>query len=95
MSVYVDPLRVVASIRKNWPYGRSCHMYADATEELHEMAGRIGLSRSWFQDRTDFPHYDLSAWRRQQAIARGALEVDRWHVRDFIQAARERRKSNQ
>ena len=36
------------------------------------MAGLIGLSRSWFQSRRHFPHYDLSAWKQQQAIARGA-----------------------
>ena len=76
MSVYVDEL-FATSPSKQWPYRRACHMYADTSEELHELAGLIGLSRSWFQNRRHFPHYDLTAWKRQQAIARGAVAVDR------------------
>ena len=71
MSVYVDPLFNTPKMR-NWPYKRACHMFADTLRELHEMAGLIGLSRSWFQARHDFPHYDLTAWKRNQAIERGA-----------------------
>jgi hypothetical protein len=41
------------------------------------MAGRLGLSRSWFQAKHDFPHYDLTAYARQQAVARGAIAVTR------------------
>ena len=75
MSVYVDELRT--SVRTaNWPHKRSCHMFADSLDELHEMAGLIGLSRSWFQARANFPHYDVTAYKRAQAFARGALCVD-------------------
>ena len=91
MSVYVDELRNV-HCKPNWPYSRACHMFADTAAELHEMAGLIGQSRSWFQSRPDFPHYDLTAHKRQQAIARGAVAVDRERMRAFVERRRERRK---
>ena len=81
MSVYVDEL-VASTPTAKWPYRRACHLYADTIGELHELAGLIGLSRSWFQNcrRSNFPHYDLTAYKRQQAIARGAIEAGRWHL---------------
>jgi hypothetical protein len=87
MSVYVDPLREVHP-KANWPYRRACHLFADTAEELHEMAGLIGLSRSWFQSRPGFPHYDLTAYKRQQAGARGAIEVGREERAEFIERSR-------
>jgi hypothetical protein len=83
MSVYVDDLAVTVP-KADWPYRRACHMWADTRAELHEMAGLIGLSRSWFQGRKHFPHYDLTAYKRQQAIARGAVAVDRQQLVDAI-----------
>lgn len=74
MSVYVDPL-------VDWGWilrGRrveSCHMFADTEEELHEMASRIGMRRSWFQDHAKLPHYDLVASKRDQALELGAVGV--------------------
>jgi hypothetical protein len=91
MSVYVDDL-FVTTPKANWPYARACHMYADTLKELHELAGMIGLSRSWFQGKKYFPHYDLTAWKRQQAIARGAVAVDREHGFEFRQRRREAAK---
>lgn len=78
MTVYVDDLT-------NWGWklrGRtvaSCHMFTDSVEldELHAMAERIGLKRAWFQEHRLAPHYDLTPSRRADAVAFGAVEVDR------------------
>lgn len=68
--VYVDDLQ------KYPGKGRWCHMMTDGDlSELHAMADRIGLSRKWFQDRPDHPHYDLRAPKRQAAILVGAKPV--------------------
>jgi hypothetical protein len=72
MTVWVDPLR-----DWGWRLGPSCHLMADSREELHVFAARIGLRRSWFQDKLMF-HYDLTAARRAAAVRAGALELD-WH----------------
>lgn len=70
MSVYVDQ-------EKN-SFGRMkmCHMVADSLDELHEMAGKLGLKRSWFQGKK-LPHYDVSMSKRAQAIELGAISIDR------------------
>jgi hypothetical protein len=65
----------------------SCHLIADSPDELHAMAFRLGLHRSWFQPRST-PHYDLTASRRLLAIHEGAIELDR---RAFVQKLRELR----
>lgn len=74
MSVYVDEL-------KRWPtkircfQTGSCHLTADTLEELHALAKRIGLRREWFQARSCVPHYDLTASKREAALAAGAVFV--------------------
>lgn len=74
MAVYVDAL-----INYGWKLGPSCHMSADTLEELHLAASKIGMKRSWFQDKGDgFPHYDLVASRRAAAVKNGAIEVTGW-----------------
>lgn len=79
MSVYVDESR--------WPFRGQlyCHMTADTLDELHAMADRIGLRRSWFQDKPRFPHYDLSPSMRVRAVAAGATEVT---TRQMVQQGR-------
>ena len=68
--VYVDPAR--------HPYGRMlmCHMMADTTEELLEMADRIGVDRKWLQKAgTIYEHFDIAKSKRELAVAAGAKEV--------------------
>ncbi len=76
VSVYVDELRMTPSLcRKKFPYPQYCHMVADSEPELHRMAHDLGLKRSWFQNRRDYPHYDITASKRTQAVQRGAKEI--------------------
>jgi hypothetical protein len=95
MAVYVDAL-------EDWGWvmcGRrvlSCHMFTDTLDlaELHAMAAAIGMRRTWFQDKAAAPHYDLVASRRADAVARGAIQVDRrgsseiWKARRALVAAK-------
>lgn len=74
MSVYVDEL--LACIRgKNWPYDDSCHLLADSVDELHRFTKKLGLKRSWFQNKS-LPHYDLTRGMRTKAVRAGAVEID-------------------
>lgn len=78
MSVYVDPL--FATVPKpTWPFKKACHMFAHTLEELHAMADRIGLRRSWFQVPKrpgGLPHYDLTPGMRAKACAAGAVKLE-------------------
>lgn len=82
MSVYVDGLLVFGGddaprCFRNKP---SCHMYADTLDELHAMALRVGLKRSWFQNSPTLPHYDLTEGRRAVAIKLGVVEHNRYQA---------------
>ena len=73
MSVYVD--------RVELGYGRlvMCHMIGDSPDELHAMAGRIGVARRWFQTppKASFWHYDIAKAKRALALDAGAIDCDR------------------
>jgi hypothetical protein len=74
--IYVDPLL-------KWPTRIRCfkdgssHLFADTVTELHQFAGRLMLSREWFQDKPGFPHYDLTVRKRSEAVRLGAVELER------------------
>lgn len=86
MAVYVD--------QPIFPFGRMmmCHMWADSLDELHAMADRLGLRRSWFQQppKASWEHYDVSKGVRAKAITLGAIETDRYGA-VYWQAKREGR----
>lgn len=86
MSVYVD--------RAKNRFGRMvmCHMIADAPDELHAMADRIGIARRWFQQppKASFWHYDIAQSKRTLAIVAGAVDCDR---NAFVDALRRIRTS--
>lgn len=70
MSVYVDNMQA--------KFGRMkmCHMVADTTEELLEMADRISVNRKWIQlPGTPKEHFDIALSKRTLAVAAGAIEV--------------------
>ena len=78
MPVYVDDAFI--------PFGRMkmCHMIADTENELHEMAGKIGMRRSWFQAGS-IPHYDVSKSKRKLAVESGTIEVS---IKELIAIAK-------
>ncbi|WP_454041244.1 DUF4031 domain-containing protein [Cellulosimicrobium sp. Marseille-Q8652] len=67
MTVYVDP--------PAWPAHGTLfsHLVSDRSlDELHALAGAIGLSRRAF----DLDHYDVAAERYEDAVAAGAVPID-------------------
>ena len=76
MAVYVDTL-----LHHGWVLRghvvKSCHLFADTLEELHQLAAAIGMKPQWFQNHRRLPHYDLTASRRELALKSGAQDVDR------------------
>jgi len=62
VAVYVEEAKYL--------FGRMvmCHMLADTSAELHEMADRIGIARKWFQRDASAPHYDICKSKRALAV---------------------------
>jgi len=71
VTVYVDQFPGTGWGR--WSGGG--HLLTSDLAALHELAGRIGLRRAWFQDQT-FPHYDLTASKRTLALAAGVVPIE-------------------
>lgn len=70
MAVYVDDMQA--------QFGRMkmCHMIADSTAELLEMADRIGVDRKWIQNAgTPREHFDIALSKRKLAVEYGAKEI--------------------
>jgi hypothetical protein len=83
MAVYVDDMQA--------GFGRMvmCHMVADTDEELHAMAGQIGVARRWHQkDGTPHSHYDICKSKRVSAIALGAIEIGQRKLVEIIRTKR-------
>jgi hypothetical protein len=94
MTVYVDVLIVhdlsgkPAQVQRVFEHG-ACHMFTDGPlEELHAMAGRIGMRRAWFQDHWLLPHYDLNPHRRAIAVRLGAVGCDKHRTVAVMRANR-------
>ncbi len=62
---------------KRGPYiYKMCHMIADSDEELHAMADKLGISRSYFQKEGTYKrHYDITTSKRVLAIKAGAISI--------------------
>lgn len=77
MTVYVDDFRVPARVGRL--SARWSHLTVgpdDDIAELHEFAAKIGLRRSWFQDKPwPHAHYDVTDSKREQAIRAGAVSI--------------------
>jgi hypothetical protein len=62
---------------------------ADGLKELHRLAALIGLKRAWFQDKPDFPHYDLVKVKWRAAVKAGAVPtslMEWWRDRARLRA---------
>lgn len=71
MAIYVDDERI------SWRGKQWCHLVADTLTELHDFARQLGLRRAWFQERSVYPHYDVTVSVRDKALALGASMGDR------------------
>ena len=91
MPVYVDQLNIWGGddAPRCFRHKPSCHMYADSIKELHNLAQKIGLKREWFQDHSLLPHYDVVPSKRLLAIKNGAVEVDRYHLVNYVRNKRQ------
>lgn len=70
MAVYVDDMKA--------KFGRMvmCHMLADTSAELLEMADKIGVQRKWLQNPGErLEHFDICLKKRALAVAAGAIEI--------------------
>lgn len=76
MAVYVD------EAIWNWQGMRWAHLIADGEDELHRFAAELGISRLVYQGppKTAQPHYDITAFERRRAIARGAILCTREEI---------------
>jgi hypothetical protein len=76
MAVYVD------EATWNWQGMRWAHLVADEEHELHRFAAALGISRLIYQGppKTAHPHYDITAFERRIAIARGAIACSREEI---------------
>lgn len=100
MTVYVDDAYIPARVRNGGRYvtGRWSHMFSDSSDaELHALASRVGLRRSWFQHADDpiqhRRHYDVVESRRAAAVAAGAVEITVREMGRMIGAERARLRS--
>ena len=78
MTVYVDDAHIQASVPNGARVHTStwCHLMADTREELIAFARSIGLRKSWLQDKRSGVHFDVTAPKRRQAVAAGAVEIE-------------------
>lgn len=88
MAVYVDDMKA--------KYGRMvmCHMLADTTWELMQMAQKIGVPLKWLQ-RPGLPseHFDICMAKRAIAVKAGAIEIT-WRQAGRIVSERRRARLN-
>jgi hypothetical protein len=76
VAIYVDDEQIP------WRGKLWCHLVADSLAELHSFAGDLGLKRAWFQEKSVYPHYDVTLGVRDRAIALGAVMGDRRTIID-------------
>lgn len=84
MSVYVDDMQAA--------FGRMvmCHMIADTSKELLEMADKIHVQRKWVQNPGTYKeHFDICKSKRQLAIKRGAIPITGHRLGEMLIKRRE------
>lgn len=78
--VYVD------TVRNRYRRMVMCHMWADTLPELLRMADAIGVRRKWLQKPPDasWTHFDICLAKRKLAVAKGAVETDKYGALEFV-----------
>lgn len=74
----------------NCRFGRMimCHMIADTTAELLEMADKIGVQRKWIQYAGTYQeHFDICLSKKVIALKFGAKEIN---ARALVQMTRDK-----
>ena len=73
-----------------WQGLQWAHLLADDIVELHRFASALGINLVSYQGppRTSVPHYDLTAYERRRAIARGAIACSRDEIVAVLRRAR-------
>lgn len=74
MTVYVDDMLMEARVGRLT--ARWSHLMADTREELIAFAKSIGLREAWLQDKRSGVHFDVTAGKRAQALAAGAVPIE-------------------
>lgn len=86
MAVYIDNMHETGV--GNFGRMKMSHMIADTTEELLEMADKIGVNKRWIQHAdTANEHFDVCMSKRKKAIELGAIPIT-W--RDYAKRVEER-----
>ena len=82
--VYID------DARNNFGRMKMCHMIADTSQELHEVAGKIGVNLKWIQKQnTAKEHYDVCLSKKKIAMEYyGVKEVNQ---RELVEVIRRKR----
>ncbi len=74
MAVYVDDMYKTSLGRLGKM--KMSHMMADTTQELLDMANKIGIDKKWIQfPETDLEHFDIPVSMRKLAVKYGAIEL--------------------
>lgn len=97
--IYVDEPKfypIEARRRGAKQFGQWSHLWTEAGNEgaLHAFAARLGLKREWFQDKPDFPHYDITQGKVARAHKLGAVRLAlrhwvEWQRRNKLAALQE------
>jgi hypothetical protein len=76
----------------DWQGLKWAHLLADDIDDLHRFAAMLGIHRVSYQGppRTSVPHYDLTAYERQRAIALGAMACSRDEIVAIVRRIRGR-----
>lgn len=87
--VYIDDM--------NAPFGRMimCHMIADSTAELVDMATKIGVNKKWIQaPGTSHEHFDVCLQMKVKAIKLGAKAITKRELGEMTWKRMEQIKKN-
>jgi len=77
--MYIDTLATFAPVHGHTAWA---HMGTDdhsppGLDALHAFARRLGLKRTWFQDKILHPHFDITLRKQADSLQLGAVQVDR------------------